>query len=54
MTMREVGTCRNDPWEDGYCSDDCREQATRCTVPFCGCAGRCGTGERPPTREELA
>jgi hypothetical protein len=59
MSMREVGRCRNEVcgqadllWEDGYCSDDCREQATGCTVPFCGCAGGCGTaasGARPPT-----
>jgi hypothetical protein len=42
----EVGTCRN--WfcrdvgpghEDGYCSEDCRVQATGCTVPFCACRG---------------
>jgi hypothetical protein len=49
MSMRAVGTCR-DPdcgqtdllWEDGYCAEDCREQATGCPVPFCGCAGGCG------------
>jgi hypothetical protein len=47
--MREVGRCRNEAcqradllWEDGFCSDDCREQATGCPVPFCGCAGACG------------
>jgi hypothetical protein len=60
MSMREVGRCRNDPcrqldllWEDGYCSDGCREEATGCEVPFCTCAGGCGTttpGGQPPTR----
>jgi hypothetical protein len=51
MTMREVGRCRNEAcqqadllWEDGYCCDDCREQATGCPVPFCGCGGACGCG----------
>jgi hypothetical protein len=46
----EVGTCRNDPCgqygargEDGYCSEDCRQQATGCSVPFCGCGGQCET-----------
>jgi hypothetical protein len=49
MSMREVGTCGNDPcrqldllWEDGYCSDSCREQATGCEAPGCTCAGGCG------------
>jgi hypothetical protein len=44
----EVGTCRNGPCgqygargEDGYCSDDCRREATGCSVPFCGCGGAC-------------
>jgi A20-like zinc finger len=44
----EAGTCRNDPCgqygarqEDGYCSHDCRVQATRCSVPCCGCGGAC-------------
>jgi hypothetical protein len=51
MSTRAVGTCRNDPcgqtdllWEDGFCSDDCREATTGCPVPCCGCAGRCGCG----------
>ena len=46
MSMREIGTCRYRDcgqtdllWEDGYCCDDCREQATGCDVPFCGCGG---------------
>jgi hypothetical protein len=46
MSMREVGTCRYVDcqqtdllWEDGYCSDTCREEATGCEVPFCTCAG---------------
>ena len=49
MSMRPVGTCRNDPcgqtdllWEDGFCAEDCREQATGCPVPCCGCGGTCG------------
>ena len=60
MSMREVGTCRNDPcrqtdllWEDGYCTETCREQATGCEVPGCTCAGDCGavaTADQPPTR----
>jgi hypothetical protein len=64
MSIREVGTCRNQPcgqidllWEDGYCSEDCRAQGTGCPVPGCRCAGGCGTatpGERPPEREGLA
>jgi hypothetical protein len=40
MTMRALGTCRNQVcqqtdllWADGYCSEDCREQATGCPVP---------------------
>jgi hypothetical protein len=52
MSMREVGTCRNEPcrqldlvWEDRYCCDSCREEATGCDVPFCGCAG----GSSPTT-----
>jgi hypothetical protein len=59
MSMREVGACRNDPcgqtdllWEDGYCSDTCREQATGCEVPGCPCAGGCGMvaqANQPPT-----
>jgi len=61
MTMREVGTCRYRDcgqrdllWEDGYCTEDCREQATGCPVPFCGCAGGCGlvaSADRASTRE---
>jgi len=46
--MRAIGTCHNDAcgqtdllWEDGYCSEDCRVQATGCSVPWCGCDGRC-------------
>jgi hypothetical protein len=41
-----LGQCKNDVCrqndlllEDGYCSDDCREAATGCTVPGCGCRG---------------
>ena len=59
MSMREVGRCRNDPcgqldllWEDGYCSDTCREQATGCEVPGCTCAGDCSivaSAGQPPT-----
>jgi hypothetical protein len=59
MSMREVGTCGNDPcgqtdllWEDGFCSDTCREQATGCEVPGCTCAGGCSTlapGDQLPT-----
>jgi hypothetical protein len=62
MSMREVGTCRNDPcgqtdllWEDGYCSEICREEATGCEVPFCTCAGDCSVvapPDQPPTRDE--
>lgn len=44
----EVGTCRNDPCgqtapllEGGVCSDDCRMESTGCSVPGCGCGGRC-------------
>jgi hypothetical protein len=58
MTMREVGTCRFEGcrqtdllWEDGYCSAGCREQATGCEVPFCGCAGGCGLVDQAPTRD---
>jgi hypothetical protein len=61
VSTRAVGTCRNDPcgqmdqlWEDGFCSGDCREQATGCDVPLCGCAGGCGAagpGARLPTGE---
>jgi hypothetical protein len=60
MSMREVGPCRNDPcgqtdllWEDGYCSDTCREEATGCEAPGRTCAGGCGTvapAGQPPTR----
>jgi hypothetical protein len=42
----ELGTCRNGPcgqWgpllEDGFCSDDCRREATGCSVPECRCRG---------------
>jgi hypothetical protein len=59
MSMREVGTCRNQDcgqtdllWEDGYCSDSCWEQATGCEVPGCSCAGSCSTltpADQPPT-----
>jgi hypothetical protein len=49
MTMRAVGICRNEVcgqtdllWEDGFCCEDCREQATGCPVPLCGCGGACG------------
>jgi hypothetical protein len=48
VSAREVGRCRSDPcgqadllWEDGFCSEGCREQATGCDVPFCGCNGGC-------------
>jgi hypothetical protein len=44
----ELGTCRNGPCgqsgpllEDGFCSDDCRRDATGCSVPGCGCGGGC-------------
>jgi hypothetical protein len=64
VSMRAVGTCR-DPdcgqtdllWEDGFCAEDCRERATGCPVPFCGCAGGCGAavwGARLAERSELA
>jgi hypothetical protein len=50
----EVGTCRNGACgqygargEDGYCSDDCRREATGCGVPWCGCGGAC---ELDPSR----
>ena len=53
MSMREVGTCRNEPcrqldllWEDGYCSDTCREEATGCEVPGCTCGGGCARAVR--------
>jgi hypothetical protein len=62
VSVREVGLCRHSDcgqtellWEDGYCTEDCREQATGCPVPFCGCADGCGTaapGTRPPARSE--
>jgi hypothetical protein len=52
----EVGTCRNDPCgqyggrgEDGYCSEDCRREATGCSVPFCGCGGACELDPDPPS-----
>jgi hypothetical protein len=61
MTMRAVGTCRYEGcqqtdlvWEDGYCAEDCREEATGCPVPFCRCAGGCGLAalsDRPVTGE---
>jgi hypothetical protein len=44
----ELGTCRNDPCGQcapllpgGFCSDDCRREATGCSVPDCGCGGAC-------------
>jgi hypothetical protein len=58
MTMRAVGTCRNQVcgqtdllWADGYCSEDCREQATGCPVPFCACEGGCGCSSATTTRQ---
>ena len=60
MSMREVGRCGNDPcrqldllWEDGYCTDTCREEATGCEVPDCTCAGGCGAvgpADQPPAQ----
>jgi hypothetical protein len=54
-----IGTCNNPTCmqtglllEDGYCSDDCRMEATGCSVPGCYCLGaddgvsRCGECER--------
>jgi hypothetical protein len=65
MTMRELGTCRNEVcrqtdllWEDGFCCEDCREDTTGCVVPFCGCGGACGCGwgstpqGRQPNRDD--
>jgi hypothetical protein len=53
------GTCKNPTCmqtdlllEDGYCSDDCRLEATGCSVPGCQCLGvddavsRCSDCER--------
>jgi hypothetical protein len=41
-----IGTCKNQTCmqtdmllEDGYCSDDCRLEATGCSVPGCRCLG---------------
>jgi hypothetical protein len=58
MSMREVGTCGHDScrqlsllWEDGYCCDDCREEATGCPVPFCTCAD--GRGTLVPTDQPV-
>jgi hypothetical protein len=41
-----IGTCQNPTCrqtatllEDGYCSDDCRMEATGCSVPGCECLG---------------
>jgi hypothetical protein len=41
-----IGTCQNPSCrqtatllEDGYCSDDCRLEATGCLVPGCECLG---------------
>jgi len=60
MSMREVGRCGSDPcrqldllWEDGYCTDTCREEATGCEVPGCTCAGGCGAvgpADQPPAQ----
>jgi hypothetical protein len=57
MTMRALGTCRNEVcqqtdllWEDGFCCEDCREDATGCPVPFCGCGGACGCGWGSPAK----
>jgi hypothetical protein len=63
MTMRALGTCRNQAcgqtdllWEDGFCSDDCREATTGCPVPWCGCSGGCGcalgTTTQQPDRDD--
>jgi hypothetical protein len=63
MTVRALGTCRNEVcgqtdllWADGYCSEDCREQATGCPVPFCVCGGACGcalgTTAQQPDRDD--
>ena len=49
MSMREVGTCRNDPVamtdlrRTATAPDTCREEATGCEVPGCACAGGCST-----------
>jgi hypothetical protein len=44
----ELGTCRNQPCgqtapllDGGFCSDECRREATGCSVPGCGCRGAC-------------
>ena len=60
MSMREVGRCCNDPcrqldllWEDGYCSDGCREQATGCEVArlhLCWLLRHDHPRDQPPTR----
>ena len=41
-----IGQCKNPACmqlealtEDGFCSDECRTQATGCSVPGCGCGG---------------
>jgi hypothetical protein len=62
MTMRELGTCRNEVcrqtdllWEDGFCCEDCREDTTGCVVPFCGCGCGWGTAAQryqQPTRDD--
>jgi hypothetical protein len=58
MSMREIGSCRfvdcqqtDLLWEDGYCGEDCREEATGCPVPFCTCAGAgtLASDDRSPT-----
>lgn len=43
-----VGQCKNPACgqvealtEDGFCSDECRREATGCSVPGCGCGGVC-------------
>ena len=54
-----IGTCKNPTCmqtdlllENGYCSDDCRLEATGCSVPGCQClgvddaVGRCSDCER--------
>ena len=62
MSMREVGTCRNQDcgqtdllWEDGFCTEECRAEVTGCEVPGCTCAGDCAQavqGASPPPGDE--
>ena len=64
MSMREVGTCRNQDcgqtdllWEDGFCTEECRAEVTGCEVPGCTCAGGCGASipaDQPPTWDRSA